>query len=210
MAKSGIENDAPVKVRRQAGGRPMVLRSPPIASGNSRREVIHCIADQVCSRSRQRASGLMHDAPGCNPGSTPTCSLVTSPKAGRWQKAGAGRLWCANKEGAPELAGFMARVRQHASCTDCRPLFDHNERSEWREFGRRAMKPVSAGESSPREGRRPHPTAQHSLPAPAFRSKITFDTHRRSGPAAAATPATSAPRPRHPVSPPSPAPPPSG
>ena len=76
-----------------------------------RRADIHCIADQVCSRSRQRASGLMHDAPGCNPGSTPTCSLVTSPKAGRWQKAGAGRLWCANKEGAPELAGFMARVR---------------------------------------------------------------------------------------------------
>jgi len=33
------------------------------------------------------------------------------PKAGRWHKACAGRLWSANKEGAPELAGFMARVR---------------------------------------------------------------------------------------------------
>ena len=29
----------------------------------------------------------------------------------RTAKARAGRLWSANKEGAPELAGFMARVR---------------------------------------------------------------------------------------------------
>jgi len=30
-------------------------------------------------------------------------------------KVRVGRLWSANQDGSPELAGFMARVRQHAS-----------------------------------------------------------------------------------------------
>jgi hypothetical protein len=40
----------------------------------------------------------------------------------RFAKAGAGRLWSANKEGAPELAGFMARVRstlRELTVADC-------------------------------------------------------------------------------------------
>ena len=50
-------------------------------------------------------------SPDANPGINPHLFACHLHKAGRWQKARAGRLWSANKEGAPELAGFMVRAR---------------------------------------------------------------------------------------------------
>ncbi|WP_235002660.1 hypothetical protein, partial [Rhizobacter sp. OV335] len=48
---------------------------------------------------------------------------LSPPKEhGGGTKARVGRLWSANKEGAPELAGFMARVRstlRELTVADC-------------------------------------------------------------------------------------------
>jgi len=49
-------------------------------------------------------------------------NLFPQTQRGGSAKARVGRLWSANKEGAPELAGFMARVRstlRELTVADC-------------------------------------------------------------------------------------------
>jgi len=61
-------------------------------------------------------------SPSHNPGLNPHLFACHLPKAGRWHEARAGSLWSANQGGAPELAGFMARVRstlRELTVADC-------------------------------------------------------------------------------------------
>jgi hypothetical protein len=50
---------------------------------------------------------------------------------------------------ATKKLGFGGGARQRASWTDSSPLFDHNERSEWREFADAPPKPIFFVESAP-------------------------------------------------------------